>query len=115
MCGCVQSLRAKVADGRSYLQNLCVQLMGALQPQSAAAAVYGGQPQATPHSGEALRRLAMLIMGLLKSPAFRNTKDCASPPLCTPASLCLVTLRRAKYRQPTPSGCGCGAGCTYAQ
>ncbi|OEH78605.1 transport protein [Cyclospora cayetanensis] len=68
------SLRAKVADGRSYLQNLCVQLMSALQLPAAGHSAYGAQPSLQ-NNGEQLRRLAFLIMGMLKSPAFRSTKD----------------------------------------
>ncbi|KAL8274390.1 hypothetical protein Esti_001712 [Eimeria stiedai] len=70
------SLRAKVADGRAYLQNLCVQLMSALQLPAGHAATYGAQ--GAPNNGEQLRRLALLVMGILKSPALRSTKDVTS-------------------------------------
>ncbi|KAL8429052.1 hypothetical protein Efla_005870 [Eimeria flavescens] len=73
------SLRAKVADGRAYLQNLCVQLMSALQLPGGShpgGGAFGSPP--SPSNGEHLKRLALLVMGMLKSPAFRTTKDVTS-------------------------------------
>ncbi|PHJ17581.1 transport protein sec24 [Cystoisospora suis] len=86
-----QSLRSKIADGRVFLQTSCSQLLSVLHSvgSSAGAAAHPVLPS-LPHYGasaagggsasggalvEAGRLVALLILGSLKSTAFRPLKD----------------------------------------